>query len=128
MLKITYTENGFYLEQLNDSPENWIAKRVLLCLRAATSIYVEPSTASFLLPEDLPYFDQLKTLKTGHGETMELISNEDGFLEVCLQGTWVAAQEDSEEGVFICTLCDRTEFFLYQLWQESNIGTTVVTE
>ncbi|MDJ0680971.1 MAG: hypothetical protein QNJ18_14015 [Xenococcaceae cyanobacterium MO_167.B52] len=128
MLKITYTENGFYLEQLNDSPENWIAKRVLLCLRAATSIYLEPSTASFLLPQDLPYFDQLKTLKTGHGETMDLISNEDGFLEVCLQGTWVAGEEDSEEGVFICNLCDRIEFFLYQLWQESNIGTTVVTD
>ncbi len=128
MLKITYTENTFYLEQLNDNPENWIAKRVLLCLRAATSIYAEPSTASFLLPEDLPYFDQLKTLNTTDQETMELISNEDGFLEVCLEGTWVTAEQDSEEGVFICTLCDRTEFFLYQLWQESNIGTTVVTE
>ncbi len=128
MLKITYTENGFYLEQLNDSPENWIAKRVLLCLRAATSIYFEPSTASFLLPDDLPYFEQLKTLQSGHGDTMELISNEDDFLEVSLQGTWVTAEENSEEGVFICTLCDRTEFFLYQLWQESNIGTTVVSE
>lgn len=128
MLKITYTENGFYLEHLKETPEAWIAKRVLLCLRAATRIYVEPSTASFLLPEDLPYFDQLKTLQSGHGESIELIPNEDNFLEVCLQGTWVAAEEDSEEGVFICALCDRTEFFLYQLWQEANIGTTVVSE
>ena len=128
MLKITYTETGFYLEHLKDTLEAWIATRVLLCLRAATSIYVEPSTASFLLPEDLPYFDQLKNLQTDHGETMTLIPNEDNFLEVCLQGTWITAAADSEEGVFVCSLCDRTEFFLYQLWQEANLNTTLVSE
>ncbi len=128
MLKITYTENGFYLEHLKENLEAWIAKRVLLCWRAATSIYVEPSTASFLLPQDVPYLDQLKTLESGHRDVIELIFNEDNFLEVCLQGTWVTAEEDSEEGVFICALGDRTEFFLYQLWQEANIGTTLVSE
>ncbi|HHP7230308.1 MAG TPA: alr0857 family protein [Xenococcaceae cyanobacterium] len=128
MLKITYTENGFYLEHLTETLETWLAKRVLLCLRAATSIYAEPSTASFLLPEDAPYLEQLKTLHNSEGEIIELVANEDNFLEVSLQGTWVTAEENSEEGVFVCTLSDRTESFLYQIWQEANIGTTLVSE
>jgi hypothetical protein len=128
MLKLSYTENGFYLESLNESLEKWIAKRVLLCLRAATSIYVEPSTASFLLPVNLLYLRDLEALQVEHGEIIELTASDGEGIEVSLQGTWVTSQEDSDEGVFVCTLSDRAESFLYQLWQEAQIEASVISE
>ncbi|MEM9926593.1 MAG: alr0857 family protein, partial [Cyanobacteria bacterium P01_D01_bin.50] len=59
MLKLTYTENSFYLELLTQSVEEWIQARVILTLRVGQSLCVEPSTASFLLPVDLPGLGQL---------------------------------------------------------------------
>jgi hypothetical protein len=128
MLKITYTENGFYLEHLSESLETWLANRVLICLRATASIYVEPSTASLLLPIDLPYFRDLETLEDRSSNVLELYICDDYSAEVSLQGTWVTTDEDSEEGIFVSSLDERTEFFLYQLWKEGNLDTSLIGE
>lgn len=128
MLKITYTENGFYLEHLTESLETWLANRVLVCLRATASIYVEPSTASLLLPIDLPYFRDLEALEDRSSNLLESIVCDDNCAEVSLQGTWVTTDEDSEEGIFVSSLDERTEFFLYQLWKEGNLDTSLIGE
>lgn len=127
MLKITYTETGFYLEYLTESLETWVGKRTLVSLRAATSISVEPYTASLMLDANLPYVKDLKTL-TEDSEIMELTVCDDEYLEISLQGTWVSSQENSEEGVFVCELNQNTEFFLNKFWQESQLGTSVMSE
>ena len=75
MLKLTYTENSFYLELLTESVEEWIQTRVLLALRVGHSLCVEPSNASFLLPVDLPGLGQL------HAE-LERDNNKE-IIEVC---------------------------------------------
>lgn len=80
MLKITHTENNFYLEYFQESLEIWISKRILLCLRAATGIYIEPSVASFLIPANLPYLNDLETLKA-ENEDLSL------FLLVMMNGS-----------------------------------------
>ena len=128
MLKITYTENGFYLERLTASLETWLANRVLVCLRASAAITVEPSTASLLLPLDLPYFRNLEAIKNRSNGVIQLDLCDDYSVEVSLQGTWVATNEDSEEGIFVCSLEDQTEFFLYQLWKEGNINPSLIEE
>lgn len=125
MLKLTYTEKGFYLELLTDLLEEWLANRVLLCLRAATSIYVEPSTAGFLLPTDSTYLKELKALQQNNQEILELLSCDRDWLEVSLQGTWLTSTEDSEEGIFVCQLTPRAELLLAQLWQASNLEASV---
>ncbi len=127
MLKITYTETGFYLEYLTESLETWVGKRTLVSLRAATSIYVQPYTASLMLNINLPYVKDLKTL-TEDNEIVELSVCDNEYLEISLQGTWVSSQENSEEGVFVCELNQNTEFFLNKLWQESQLGTSVMSE
>jgi hypothetical protein len=53
MLKLTYTETGFTLERLAQSPEQLVTLRVMLAMRVGESICIEPSTAAFLLPVDL---------------------------------------------------------------------------
>lgn len=127
MLKITYTETGFYLEYLTESLETWVGKRTLVSLRAATSIYVQPYTASLMLNINLPYVKDLKTL-TEDNEIVELSVCDNEYLEISLQGTWVSSQENSEEGVFVCELNQNSEFFLNKLWQESQLGTSVMSE
>ena len=126
MLKITYTENGLYLEHLSESLETWLSQRVLICLRATASVYVEPSTASLLLQIYLPYFHDLEALEARNHNILELDICDDDSAEVSLQGTWVTTDEDSEEGIFVCKLGDRTEFFLYQLWKEGNLDTSLI--
>lgn len=125
MLKITYTNTGFYLEHLPDSLENWLVDRVLLCLRASTSIYVEPSTASVLLPGDLPYIQSLIALNEEYDGVVELAPCDEDSFEFKLRGTWVTTKENSESGVFVSTLGEHAEKSIYQLWQSANLGTSI---
>ncbi|NES82662.1 MAG: hypothetical protein F6K10_15330 [Moorea sp. SIO2B7] len=128
MLKLTYTENGFLLEHLTQSLEDWVKGRVILALRAATSLFVEPSTASFLLPEDLPHLPNLEALQQENGDLMELSLCDAEYVEVSLQGTWLGSTPDSEEGIFVTAMSDRAEFFLFKLWQEAQTVASVVND
>lgn len=130
MLKLTYTENGFYLERLSNSLEEWVATRVTLSLRAGASLWVEPSTAAFLLPRDMPQLADLeKEVRQQEVEGITLSICDADYLEVSLKGTWLSSNPDGEEGVFVVSLCNsscggdsghRMEFFLKKLWQESQ--------
>lgn len=127
MLKITYTEDGFYLEYLNESVGTWIARRALVCLRAAANIYLESSSACVIVPIDLAIFNELNRLEADD-RIVEFAPCDDEYIEVSLPGTWVAAHKDSEEGVFVCDLSDRSETILYKLWQKSQVGASVISE
>ena len=126
MLKLTYTDNNFSIERLSEPLEDWLNIRILLCLRAATSIYVEPSTASFLIPTNLPYWEDLKALNLENEEIIELNVCDTEYLEVSLQGTWITSEENSNEGVFVCVLSTKAELLLNQLWQEAQISTSPI--
>lgn len=129
MLKLTYTENGFFLEHLTVSLEDWVTGRTLLALRSATPLILEPSTASFLLPADLPFLGELEQLaiaETQNNISLALCDLE--YVEVSLNGTWLVSHPDSEEGVFVTALSDRTEFFLYKLWQEAEAITSLARD
>jgi hypothetical protein len=129
MLKLTYTENGFHLEHLAQSLEEWVTARVILALRSGTGFCVEPSTAAFLLPADLPYLSDLEKLVQGeNGDNIELSFCDDHYVEVVLQGTWLTSEPNSEEGIFVTVMSERAEFFLYKLWQEAQMLDPVVNE
>jgi hypothetical protein len=129
MLKLTYTENGFHLEHLAQSLEEWVTARVILAVRSGTGFCVEPSTAAFLLPADLPYLSDLENLiEEENGDNIELSFCDDEYVEVVLQGTWLTSQPNSEEGIFVTVVSERAEFFLYNLWQEAQMLAPVVNE
>lgn len=128
MLKLTYTENDFYLERLTESLENWVAKRTLLCLRTANSIYIEPSTASFLLSVNLAYLSDVEALQAENGKTFALTVCDCEWIEVNLQGTWIADNEDSQEGIFVCVLSETAETCLYELWKQASIEASAFSE
>jgi hypothetical protein len=123
MLKLTYTENGFYLERLAQPLEEWVTARVILALRAGTHLCVEPSTASFLLPADMPQLRHLERHQEGE-DAIALSLCDAEYIEVSLKGTWMTSDIDSAEGVFVTSLNYAVEFFLIKLWEESQIRTS----
>ncbi|MEC4983479.1 MAG: hypothetical protein SAJ37_12750 [Oscillatoria sp. PMC 1068.18] len=129
MLKLTYTENGFNMERLAQPLEDWVTTRVILALRAGNSVTVEPSTASFLLPADLPHLSELDAIAWEENlETLEFSICDAEYLEVTLQGTWIAHDPRSEEGILVAAMSDRAEFFLYKLWLEAQELASLISD
>ncbi|WP_392531430.1 alr0857 family protein [Nostoc sp. C117] len=129
MLKLTYTENSFYLECLTLSLEEWVAQRVILALRVGQTLSVEPSTASFLLPVDLSGVEVLKAeVRRDDREIIALCVCDSEYVEVTLRGSWLSDGSEDAEGVFITTMSDRAEFFLHKLWQEAQACASVMSE
>ncbi|MBD2532205.1 hypothetical protein H6G97_22535 [Nostoc flagelliforme FACHB-838] len=130
MLKLTYTESSFYLECLTLSLEEWVAQRVILALRVGQSLCIEPSTASFLLPVDLPGVEVLKAeVKRDDREIIALSACDAEYMEVTLRGSWLLDSSKDAVGVFFTTMSDRAEFFLHKLWQEAQeISASVMSE
>ncbi|MCF2147282.1 hypothetical protein IQ276_012815 [Desmonostoc muscorum LEGE 12446] len=129
MLKLTYTENSFYLEFITQSLEEWVAQRVILALRVGQTLSVEPSTASFLLPVDLPGVEVLKgEVKRDDREIIALCVCDSEYVEVTLRGSWLSDGSEDAVGVFVTTMSDRAEFFLHKLWQEAQACASVMSE
>lgn len=126
MLKLTYLENSFNMEHLAQPMEDWVKMRALLVLRVGGSFSIEPSTASFLLPADLPHLGQLEAeVRRDRSEAISLCVCDAEYVEVCLQGTWVTSNPEGEEGIFVTAMSDRAEFFVFSLWQESQTYASV---
>ncbi|MEH2066763.1 MAG: alr0857 family protein [Nostoc sp.] len=129
MLKLTYTENSFYLEFITQSLEEWVAQRVILALRVGQTLSVEPSTASFLLPVDLPGVEVLKAeVKRDDREIIALCVCDSEYVEITLRGSWLSDGSEDAVGVFVTTMSDRAEFFLAKLWQEAQACASVMSE
>lgn len=130
MLKLTYTENSFYLELLNQSVEEWIQARVLLTLRVGQSLCVEPSTATFLLPVDLPGLPRLRAEieRDNNREFIEVCVCDTEYVEVSLRGYWLSVSTQSMSGGFVMAMNHSTECFLHALWLEARKSASVVIE
>ena len=129
MLKLNYTERSLYLECITLSLEEWVAQRVIVALRIGQTLHFEPSTASFLLPVDLPGVERLKAeVQRNDGEIIALSNCDAEYLEVTLRGSWLSDGAEEAQGVFITTMSDRTEFFLHKLWQEAQVCASVLSD
>lgn len=146
MLKLTYTENSFYLECLTLSLEEWLAQRVILALRVGQALSIEPSTASFLLPVDLPGVERLKAEVQGYdGEIIAVSTCDVEYVEVTLRGSWLSNGSEESVGVFVTAISDlpvgdgytmdqatpkasSIESFLYKLWREAQACASVISE
>ena len=120
MLKLTYTENSFCLELLHQSMEKWLNNRLLVSVRAATSFFIEPSSASFLIPANLDGLKNLERVQYENCDMMSIALADEEFVEVSLHGNWIVSYPDSEEGIFVTTLSHKAEFFISKLWQEAQ--------
>ncbi len=113
MLKLTYTENNFSLEQLNQPLTAWVANRVTLAMRAAINIHIQPSHASFSVPVDSRYMNDLENLAAAN--ILELCHCDAGLVEITLKGTWLTSDMETDTGIFVTELEPFLESFFQQL-------------
>jgi hypothetical protein len=122
MLKLTYTEFGLHLERVMGSLEALVAGRVTLALRLGQTLHVEPSRAAFLLSVDVPGFAELeKLVRLERVANLAIAPVDDGFVEVSVQGSWIASSAEAHSGMFVTAMSDRVEFFVYKLWQATQL-------
>ncbi len=129
MLKLTYIETGFHLERLAQSLEEWVTQRVIFALRVGDRLCIEPSTSAFLLPTDLLRLNLLVAeVRRQVTDEIALCACDAEYIEISLKGTWLASDAESAEGVFVAALSHSTEFLLFKLWQEAQIGASVLSD
>jgi hypothetical protein len=127
MLKLNYTEAGLYLERIAAPLEMVVAQRVMLAMSTGQTLHVEPGKAAFLLPEDVDGLAGLTVeLHRFVNENITLCPVDAEFVEISLHGTWMATSTAAEEGTFLTALSDRAEFFVYKLWQVSQLHMSTV--
>lgn len=114
MLKLTYTDDKLSLDCLKNSLEDWVNTRVMVSIRSATSIYIESSTASILVPADSDYLTQLKEANSEN--ILELCRCDAESVEVVLKGIWLTSKVDGETGVFVTEVEDKAEYLLQKMF------------
>lgn len=127
MLKVTYTETGLYLEQVNYTLEEWISLRAVLALRTKQSLVIEHSCASILLPKSPAHLALLKqVLAMEQAEAIDVSNCDAEYIEVSLPGTWLTLSLDETEGTFVTALSLDIEKTLLQLWQISQLNSPLM--
>ncbi|MBD1910386.1 MULTISPECIES: alr0857 family protein [unclassified Leptolyngbya] len=118
MLKLTYIEDGLYMEQIAAPLEMLVAQRVMLALRGGQILHVEPGRAAFLIAHDVPALTHLVTeLRVAQVSDVVLTPVDDEFIEISLYGHWIAENAQAHEGMFICALPARLEYSVHKLWK-----------
>jgi hypothetical protein len=121
MLKLIYTDVGMDLEHFCGSMETSVTQRMLLSLRLGRPICVQPGMASFLMPVDeinLQEFEAAISVDTGR--SIDICAVDVDFYEISIRGVWIANGRDAPDGVFMAAMPDRTELYVYDLWQISQ--------
>ncbi|BAZ09228.1 hypothetical protein NIES4071_10350 [Calothrix sp. NIES-4071] len=119
MLKLTYTENSFNLEYINQSWEAWVNTRVGLALQSGCIINLQNTTASFTIKLSTFEFTEFsKAIQ--HDNRIEICYCDVNIVEVTLKGMWLSSNVNSEEGVFVTALNTFTELYLVAMEQREN--------
>lgn len=121
MLKIIYSETGSHLELLSVNRQEWIDLRIDFATSVGESMTVTQQRATFLLPSPMCDVTGLDLYLRSVGEkTVTLHQCDCDYVEIGLDGKWICTDIDSDEGIFIAQLADRTELCLLQLWHAAT--------
>ena len=103
------------MERLNESLTDWLNLRILIYLRAAKRISIEPHTASFLIAVDFTDWTELEALIAEDRENIEFDICDGEYMEVSLRGIWISSEKSTCEGIFVCDLTPTAEIMFVQL-------------
>jgi hypothetical protein len=122
MLKLTYTENNFNIEYIETSLENWVNSRVAFALRTGSNIYIEHTTAAFLLSSDLVDKTNSAIMVEKNHNIIDICCCDDNSREVTLRGIWLSSDVESDTGVFVTHLDAATELYFQRLQEHQNFS------
>ena len=116
MLKLFYSDTDITIEQLAITPEAFVAQRSVFALRVGQSVFAQTGRGSLLLPAAMPGVTAfVRTAEGNAALTVEFCDQ--GWLEVTLQGIWMASTATGEQGILAVTLGDDLEQQLATLWR-----------
>ncbi|WP_299489092.1 hypothetical protein [Acaryochloris sp. IP29b_bin.137] len=132
MLKFNYGKQGTVLEAVADPIEDVINRHIMLAMRLAQPIHMEPSFVSLIVPPGVP---ELKALELELAQVncdavavdadaresddpKEFISGDfpRHGREVIMRGFWLTEHPDAEEGIFVTSLTSGIEAQIEELW------------
>lgn len=121
MLKLNYTEDGLYMEQIMAPLEMLVAQRVMLAMRSGQALHLESGRAAFLLAKREVGLRHLEAEVHATQVADIAITNVDAdFIEVSLHGHWLAENIQANEGMFIVALPLRLEYIVHRLWKATQ--------
>lgn len=140
MLKFNYGKQGTVLESVADPIEEVINRRILLAIRSAQPIHLEPSFVSLTVPSEVPELKALElelaqincdavsvntTPLDNTNPHTDAIANElsPDDREVIMRGVWLTDHPDAEEGIFMTSLTSGIEAQIEGLWTYLPIAT-----
>ncbi|WP_392530186.1 alr0857 family protein [Nostoc sp. C117] len=129
-LILTYTSSSFFLSFSETALEEFIRLRVILALRLGLNLSVEPSTASFLLPTDIPDLRFFKAaIKREDEQVIALNESDEEYVEITLKGSWVTSTLTNEdEGIFVTSVSKDVGLRLSDLWLGNQEEIQVLTQ
>lgn len=120
MLKLTYSESGLRLEQIDASLEQWVMERTILALRISEPLYVRSGNASFLVPTAAVAASLDRAWMSDLPHPISLCYVDRDFYEVNIAGVWLAKNTETSEGVLAAELGDLAESSIRYLWESSQ--------
>lgn len=141
MLKFNYGKQGTVLESVADPIEDVINRRVVLAMRSAQPIHMEPSFVSLIVPSEIPEVQALAfELTQGNCDAVSLSTQESlsdlslesiapsdfisHDIEVIMRGVWLTHHPDAEEGVFFTSLTTEIEEQIEELWTYQPVASS----
>ncbi len=117
MLKLIYTDVGLHMERTTTSLEILVAQRVVLAIRVGQTLHIEPGKASFLLPANAIELSPLEmALRSDPHQVITITPVDDAFVEVSVEGSWIADSAAAHAGMFITAFPEPVECLVYSLW------------
>jgi hypothetical protein len=118
MLKISYSDTNIAIEQLTITPEALVAQRSVFALRVGQSIFVQVGRGSLLLPAEMPGVSAFLRISESSAN-LTVAPCDCAWLEVTLQGIWIATTATHEQGILAVELGNEREHQLAHLWRRS---------
>jgi hypothetical protein len=120
MLKLTYSEFGLRLEQLDASLEQWVMQRTILALRISEPLCVQSGNASFLVPTAAVTASLARDRMTDLPSPISFCYVDRDFYEVNIAGVWLTKNPQASEGILAAELGDLAETSVRRLWESSQ--------
>lgn len=125
MLKLNCTDDGLFLEQITASFDAAVIQQVMLAVHMGKTLHLASTRATVLLSGEMPGIRHLESmLEANAADAITLTNIDDEFVEVNLQGTWIAKDANAESGTFMAVLTPESERLIYWLWQVTQRQTT----
>jgi|GEM_PF-2745860 len=131
MLKFNYDKQGIILETVTDPIEEVVNRRVLLAVRTAQPIHLQPSFISLVVPSEVPELGILEAelaqidcdtvfscamLPNPLTKQTQPLDNVRRDIEVIMRGVWLTHHPETEEGLFLTSLTSTIEKQIEELW------------